>query len=466
MVNKKNIDMDIALMGKTPPYAAEMERVILGSIMLEAEAFHRISGIIDSECFYVHENRIIFDVVKDLAAKNRNIDLVTVARTLKDSGKLNEVGGPVYVTQLTKHVASAANIEFHARIIAQKFMQRELIRISSEIQTQAYDDSEDVDDLISSARHKLNEVDNLFVNANTGKISKVVAADALIEIEKDAQAANEGRSPGIPTGLKELDQSLGGWRKNNLIILAARPSVGKTSLALHFAKVAANSGRWVNFYGLEMKSEDLFRIMLSGETGISRSDIRDGNLSQRDWNALHQGTSNLEKLSIIWNDNPGITVNHIRSNTFRNQRAGKCDFVVIDYLQLVKPTDKKLIREQQIAEISRTLKEIALGTNIPILCLSQLNRDVEKRSDKEPNLSDIRESGAIEQDADVVLFLYELEGLKLKIGKNRRGKTGHIDFWANEEKTYFADSSPIDNPSLGIPVANESFYETTPDNPF
>ena len=457
MVAQKN-NADILAYGKIPPQALEMEEIVLGSLMLEADAFHRVSGIIDAQCFYKSEHQLIFSTVKSLADTGKNIDLVTVVRTLKDAGKIDQVGGPLYITGLTKNVASAAHIEFHARIIAQKYIQRELIRISSEIQKDAFDDTSDIDDLISDARNKLNEVDNLIVNSNTGQTSKVVAIEALKEIEKDAMAIKAGISPGITTGFHDLDISLGGWRNTNLIILAARPSVGKTSLALHFAKVAAASGNWVNFYGLEMKNPDLFRIMLSGPSGLSRTTLRDGSLEEYEWEKLHSGTAQLEKLPIIWNDNPTITVNNIRSNTVRNKKAGKCGLIIIDYLQLIKPTDKKAIREQQISEISRSLKEIALANNVPIICLSQLNRDVEKRSDKEPTLADLRESGAIEQDADVVMFLYNNEGLKMKVGKNRRGRIGQIEFWTNDEKTIFSDYSPIDSP-MRMEQVNESFYE-------
>jgi len=438
--NKKSKQIN-AQLGKLPPQAIEVEQAVLGALMLERDTLHKISDIISTESFYKNEHQIIFDSIKALSIQNKPVDLLTITQELKNRDKLEEIGGPMYVVELTSKVASAAHIEFHARIIAQKFIQRELIRISSEIQTESYDESIDIEDLISDARSKLNEVDNLILCSNSGQTSAIVASEAIREIESDCKATESGISPGITTGLIDLNRALGGWRNTNLIILAARPSVGKTSLALHFARIAAMSGKWVNFYGLEMKNQDFYRILLSGVTNVSRSDIRDGKLTSSDWNEIHAATNTLEKLPIIWNDLAGITVNQIRSNTIRNSRAGKCDMVIIDYLQLIKPTDRKAIREQQIAEISRTLKETALGVNIPVICLAQLNRDVDKRADKEPGLSDLRESGSIEQDADVVLFLFDNDGLKLKVGKNRRGKVGLIDFWANEEKTKFADKN-------------------------
>ena len=464
--NKMTVDQINAQFGKIPPQAIEVEQAVLGALMLERDAMHRVSDVIDTQSFYKEEHQKIFEVIKYLSTQQKPIDLLTVTQELKNRNLLDVVGGPIEITQLTSRVASAAHIEFHAKIIAQKFIQREMIRVSTEIQIKAYDDSLDIDDLLSDARTSLNDVDNLTLCSNSGQTSRVVASEALKELEKDCVATNAGISPGVSTGLYDLDKATGGWRNTNLIILAARPSVGKSSLALSFAVTAAMNGVWVNFYGLEMKNHDYFRILLSSLTGIDRTAIRDGNLNDESWLKIHEATGILEKLPIIWSDNPGITANHVRSNTIRNKRAGRCGLVIIDYLQLMKPSDKKAIREQQISEISRTLKETAMSEDIPVIALSQLNRDVEKRSDKEPGLSDIRESGAIEQDADVVLFLWDQDDPKMKIGKNRRGRVGKIDFWANKEKTVFGDREPseFDRIKPAIPV-NEDFDKQT-DLPF
>lgn len=451
--NQKSMDDINAQLGKIPPQAIDVEKAVLGALMLERDAFHRISDVIDTASFYRDEHQKIFECIKKLSGENKPVDLLTVTRALIDMNLLDVIGGPMYVTELTSKIASAAHIEHHAKIIAQKFIQRELIRISSEIQVESYDDTSDIDDLINNARTKLNDVDNLILCSNSGQTSQVVASDALKELEKDCIATRSGVSPGVSTGLHHLDEVTGGWRKTNLIILAARPSVGKSSLALHFAYTAAKNGVWVNFYGLEMKNHDYFRILLSSLSGIPRSDIRDGNLTEEQWRQINEATGILEKLPIIWNDNPSISASHVRSNTIRNKRAGRCGLVIIDYLQLMKPSDKKAIREQQIADMSRTLKETGMECDIPMIALSQLNRDVEKRSDKEPGLSDLRESGAIEQDADAVLFIWDPEEPKLKIGKNRRGKIGRINFWANREKTVFADHEPSEFdiiPSAGL----------------
>lgn len=462
--NKMTVDQINAQYGKIPPQAIEVEQAVLGALMLERDAMHRVSDVIDTQSFYKEEHQKIFEVIKYLSIQQKPVDLLTVTQELKNRDLLDVVGGPMEITQLTSRVASAAHIEFHSRIIAQKFIQREMIRVSTEIQRKAYDDTMDIDDLLSDARTSLNDVDNLILCSNSGQTSQVVASEALKELEKDCVASEAGLSPGISTGLYDLDNSTGGWRNTDLVILAARPSVGKSSFALNLALVAAMNGKWVNFYGFEMKNKKYFRILLSGLTGISRTDIRDGKLTSEDWAKIHEATATLEKLPIIWSDNPSLTVNHIRSSTIRNKRAGKCDLVIIDYLQLMKPADKKAIREQQISDMSRTLKETAMSEEIPVIALSQLNRDVEKRSDKEPGLSDLRESGAIEQDADVVLFLWDQEDPKLKIGKNRSGKVGKVDFWANKEKTVFGDHEPstFDYPSADIPP-NVNYYSKEPE---
>ena len=445
--------------GKLPPQAVEVEEAVLGALMLERDAMQVVSGIIDTGSFYRDENQKIFEAIKTIFDKDKPIDLMTVTQYLKDNDLLDQVGGPGYITQLTRRVASAAHIEFHARIIAQKYIQRELIRISSEIQTRSYDESVDIDDLIEFSRSELNTIDNFLVCSNPGKMMEVVAKEAVIAIEEDVKAIKEGTVPGISTGLYDLDESTGGWRNTNLITIAARPGVGKTSFALHLAVTAARQGKWVNFYGLEMKSTDLFRIILSAETDIERSDLRDGRIEEPEWAKINIALVELEKLPIIWNDDPDMTINQIVSNTRRNRKAGRCDMVIIDYLQLVSPSDKKAIREQQIAEITRKLKQAALRENIPIIELSQLNRDIDKRTDKEPGLSDLRESGAIEQDSDVVIFLYESNNqIKLKISKNRRGRRGHPDFWANEGKTKFFDREPV--PFSSEIQANLNFEKT------
>jgi len=432
--------INIQAFEKIPPRDEEIEKAVLGALILDSGAIHKVTGIIDSVSFYKPEHQRIFEVIKSLSQTEKVVDLLTVTRFLRDKNHLDNLGGPVYITQLTSKVASAAHIEYHARIIAQLYLQRELIRIGLEITSEAYDPNADVDELLNSLKLKLSGIDNFAASSNTGQSQANVIQDTIQKIETDCLLAKEGKSPGIPTGIKTLDRATGGWRNTNLIIIASRPSIGKTSLALFFTKIAAKAGRWVNFYGLEMKSADLMRIMISGESGINRTGLRDGLLTGDDWNGINRSLSQLEKLSVIWNDFAGITSAQIKSITIRNRKAGRCDMVVIDYLQLVKALDKHAIREQQVAEISRTLKEIALNENIPVICLSQLTREA---ANEIPQLHHLRESGAIEQDSDIVIFPWKREGkFNLTIAKNRRGKVGTFEIYANDEMTDFGDTSP------------------------
>jgi len=444
-MKNKTVDEINAQCGIISPQAIEMEEAVLGALMLEADAIHKVAGILTADSFYKNEHRIIFDAVKSLANAGKQIDLLTVTRVLIETNQLDRIGGPVYITQLTGRVAAAAHIEAHARIIAQLHVQRELIRIGTETVTEAYQNGIDIEDLLSSVKRKISVVEDSTLGANTGQSHFDVIREALKEIEIDCVQANAGKQPGITTGLRILNNATGGWRPTNLIIVAARPGVGKTSLALHFAKMAAKNGSWVNFYGLEMKSSDLMRIMLSGESSVNRLRLRDGHVDSNDWNEINRSLVNFETYPIIWNDYAGLTSSRIRSNTIRNRKAGKCDLIIIDYLQLIKPFDKKVIREQQISEISRTLKEIALSENIPVICLSQLNRAA---AGEKPQLHHLRESGAIEQDADIVLLPWRNETdnrFYISIAKNRRGTCGDFEIFANEQMTQFSDMNPDDS---------------------
>lgn len=439
-------------LGKVPPQAVDVEQAVLGALMLERDAFETIQGIIEANSFYRDEHRKIFEVIQALSFKKKAIDLLMVTQELKDRNILDEVGGPLYITQLTSQVASAAHIEFHARIIAQKFIQRELIRVSSEIQTRAYDDTIDVDDLINDSEKALSDISNNTGNIDAGTLNSSVISAACREIESDYANSQKGRISGITTGFRTLDEFIGGWKPGTFTILAARPGIGKTSLALFFARIAALNGKWVNFFSMEMTKTDIAKILISGESGVSRNKIRDGKLDSGDWTKINNSLYSIESLPIIWNDRAGMTINQIKNIIRKNRKAGKCDLVVIDYLQLVAPTDKRIIREQQISEISRILKEITLNEGIHVICLSQLNREAETG---EPKPSHLRESGAIEQDADIILFPWRPgyngatangqtipeNEIKMIIGKNRRGKRGSFKIYTNEEMTNFSEKS-------------------------
>lgn len=433
--------------GKVPPQATEVEAVLLAGIMTDWESYEKVAPLITQESFYLDHNKIIYAAIQSLAKRGRPTDMVMVTQELRDTGRLEEVGGPLAIAQITNKSFLAHSIEDTAKIVAQKFIQRELIRIGMETVQAGFDDTTDIEDQLVALKTKLDEVENIAISTHPGNSQVDTLSGAIREIEEDCANFKVGKPAGVPTGLSLLDIMTGGWRKTNLIILAARPGIGKTSLALHFAKVAARAGEWVNFYGLEMTSTDLMRIQISGECDVRRSDIRDGRLQDQDWDQINMAATRLEKLPIVWYDNAGITVAQIKANTKRNIKRGRCKLVVIDYLQLMTPTDKKNpSREQQISEITGSLKRLALEMKIPIICLSQLNRDA---SEREPALHHLRESGAIEQDADVVVMPWREEKIyKISILKNRRGSLGKFNITANEEMTRFSngESSNQQNP--------------------
>lgn len=469
MVNN-SIDQINAQYGKLPPQAIDIEEAVLGALISENDSYDKISDILITKSFYKEEHRIIFNEIEILHKADKQTDMMIIIQALTDKNLINKVGGVMQIMKLSSKVVSAAHIEFHSRIIAQKFIQREIIRISTEIQTLAYDDTQDVDDLLTLMS---NEIDLLNSGINTsedGKTSKQVAKNAIKEIEEDFIKAQQNKISGIDTGFYELNRATGGWKSPNFIILAARPGVGKTSLMLKFIIVAAKAGFWCNVYGYEMLSEDLFRIILSGESNINRSNLRDGRLTDQDWVKLNEAVSVLENLPIIWYDKSDIKSNRIKTNTKKNAKDGKCDMVFVDYLQIIPPEEEKTNREQQISKISRNLKSITTQCKVPVMALAQLSREIEKRTNQEPQLSDLRESGSLEQDADIVIFPYvDDEQLRLKIAKQRRGKKGDFEIRASEDMTKFWDDShyedmPQDESApTGKFNPNESFYETDKD---
>jgi len=465
----KQIDQINAQYGKIPPQAIDLEEAVLGALILENDAYDKISDIISIKSFYKLEHQIIYTEIDNLHKADKRTDLMIITNELRNKNLIEQVGGIMFIMQLSNKVASASHIEFHARIIKQKFVQREIIRISTEIQTLAYDDTQDVSDLLTLMESELDLLNNGMNGSDEGRSSKEVAKSALKEIEEDYKKAQKNELSGIDTGFYELNKATGGWKSPNFIILAARPGVGKTSLMLKFAITAAKAGNWVNIYGYEMLSEDLFRIVLSGEADINRSNLRDGKLEQSDWGKINNTIGMLENLPIIWYDKSDIKSGKIKTNTKKNVKDGRCSMVFADYLQIIPPEEDKTNREQQISKISRNLKHITTQCKIPVMALAQLNRDIEKRSSQEPVLGDLRESGSLEQDADIVIFPYldgqeENQEFRLKIAKHRRGKRGDFEIKANEDMTRFWDETeqiePINYSNVTKFKPNESFYET------
>lgn len=397
--------------GKIPPQSRELEEAVLGAVMLERGAFDVVGNILKPECFYVEAHQHVFRAIVRLNLESKPIDLLTVVEELKSMEMLDVVGGPYYISKLTNAVVSAANIEAHARIVQEKFIQRELIRISSEIITDAYDDTTDVFDLLDSAEQKLFSIANDQLKKEFDTLGKGVM-DALNKID-EMRAKNEDIT-GIPSGFPTLDRTTNGWQKSDLIILAARPSVGKTAFALNLARNAAmhpTKPTAVAFFSLEMSTGQLVQRILSAESEIRLEKISRGKMEDHEMKQLYKkGIEPLTNAKIFVDDSAALNIFELRAKCRRLKSIHNVGLIIIDYLQLMSGSsdNRNSNREQEISTISRNLKQLAKELQVPVIALSQLSREVEKRkeSNKVPQLSDLRESGAIEQDADMVMFLY------------------------------------------------------------
>ncbi len=395
--------------GRIPPQAVDFEEAVLGALMLEKNAVNDAIDVLQPESFYKEAHQKIYGAIKDLFGKGEAIDILTITQELRKRGELEYVGGAYYISQLTNRVASAANVEHHARIISQKYIQRELIRISSETIKLAYDETTDVFDLLDKAETNLFQVAEGNIRKNYDSMSKIMA-QAIEEIE-NAQD-NEGGVSGIPTGFTNLDRVTSGWQRSDMIVLAARPGMGKTAFVISMARNAAvQFQKPVAIFSLEMSSVQLVNRLISAETEIPAEKLRKGNLAPHEFQQLHARIGKLSEAPIFIDDTPGLSVFEFRAKARRLKAQHDIDLIVIDYLQLMTGgSDTKGNREQEISMISRSIKTVAKELNIPIIALSQLSRSVETRGgDKRPMLSDLRESGAIEQDADIVSFIYRPE---------------------------------------------------------
>ena len=428
---KPAIDLSTMMYGKVPPQARELEEAVLGAIMLEKSALDNVIEILRPECFYVDGHQRIFKSFQSLAQKSMPIDILTVVEELKLKEELDIVGGPYYITKLTNSVVSTANIEAHARIILQKFIQRELIRISGEIIGDAYEDSTDVFDLLDDSETKMFNITNNYLKKNYDDIGSVLAK--TINRIDELRTKTEDIS-GVPSGFPTMDRVTYGWQPTDLIILAARPSVGKTAFALNLARNAAlhpTKPTPVAFFSLEMSAAQLVQRILSAESEIMLEKIARGKLEDYEYQQLHsKGIKRLEQAPIFIDDTAALNIFEFRAKARRLVNKHKVGMIIIDYLQLMSGSaDRNSNREQEISTISRNLKALAKELGIPILALSQLSRAVETRKEsKMPQLSDLRESGAIEQDADMVMFIYRPEYYEVmsnENGESTRGET-HI----------------------------------------
>ncbi|HPF93545.1 MAG TPA: replicative DNA helicase [Tenuifilaceae bacterium] len=452
-------------LGKVPPQAVDLEEAVLGALMLEKDAVISVLDVLKPECFYKESHQKIFQAILNLSTKLEPIDILTVTEELKSEGLLDEVGGAVYLAQLSSKVGSAAHLEYHAKIIAQKFIQRELIRVSTDIQNKSFDDSVDVDDLLDYSEMELFKVAEGNIKRETAPINQIVKE--ALRLLDEASKREDGLS-GVPCGFSELDRMTSGWQPSDLVIIAARPSMGKTAFVLSMARnMSVDHKVPVAFFSLEMSSIQLVNRLIVSESGIPHEKIRNGKLAQHEWKQLTDKISDLQNSQVYIDDTPALSIFELRAKCRRLKAQYDVGIIVIDYLQLMTgPDDTRGNREQEVSTISRSLKAIAKELNVPILALSQLNRSVETRGgNKRPQLSDLRESGAIEQDADMVLFIHRPEyygfmedeegnslvGLaEIIVAKHRNGAVGDIKLRFRKEQAKFTDLDDMEFAAFSV----------------
>ncbi len=396
--------------GKIPPQAVDLEEAVLGAMMIDKKGIDDVIDILHSDAFYDVKHQEVYAAIYELFQNSEPIDLLTVSNLLRKKGKLDLVGGDFYLIRLTQKVASSAHIEFHARIILQKYIQRRLISISSEIIESSYDESTDVFDLLDEAEGKLFEV----TQGNLKKSSEDAGSLVKQALKKIQEIGNQEGMSGLATGFTKLDQLTSGWQPSDLIIIAARPGMGKTAFVISMAKnMAIDFNHAVAVFSLEMSSVQLITRMISSETGLTSEKLRKGNLEPHEWEQLNVKVKKLSDAPIFIDDTPSLSIFDLRAKARRLVSQHNVRIIVIDYLQLMTAGGNGKgggNREQEISTISRNLKALAKELNVPVIALSQLSRAVETRGgSKRPLLSDLRESGAIEQDADIVSFIFRPE---------------------------------------------------------
>ena len=427
--------MSDLFLDRVPPQNKEAEQSVLGAVFLSKEALTTAIEILRPEDFYKTAHQRIFQTMVDLYEKGEPVDLVTVTADLSDHKLLEEVGGVTYITEIASSVPTAANIEYYAKIVEEKSLLRRLIHTATKIANDGYSREDDVTEIVADAEKYIMEIGQ---NRNSGGFQAI--RDVLLETYERIEILSQRRGDitGIPTGYTDLDKMTAGFQRSDLIILAARPSVGKTAFALNVAQnVAARAGETVAIFSLEMGATQLVQRMICAEGNLDASRMRSGALEEDDWQKLTMAIGTLAKAPIFIDDTPGVTVQDIRAKCRRLQAERGLGMILIDYLQLIQGRGKGDNRQQEVSEISRTLKGIARELNVPVIALSQLSRGVEQRQDKRPMMSDIRESGSIEQDADIVAFLYrddyydkETENknvIEIIIAKQRNGPTGTVE---------------------------------------
>ena len=454
--SKKEVSLDAIGMeaGKVPPQALDVEEAVLGAMLIEPNAVPDVLDSLTADCFYKDAHRKIFSAISSLSMAHDPVDIYTVAEELKKDGSLEEIGGPYYLSLLSSKVGAAAHVDYHVKILLQKYIQRELITISAEVQRDSFDDSIPVDDLLDGAQQKLFNLAEKNMKRETQPVQDVIK-EAVMEIEAN-QERTDGLS-GVASGYTGIDRITLGWQASDLVIIAARPAMGKTAFVLTMARNMTVDHRIpVAFFSLEMSSKQLVKRLLVSETGLSSEKIRGGKkLQEYELVQLHERIKDLASAPLYIDDTPSLSIYELRSKARRLVRNAGVKLIIIDYLQLMTgPPELRGMREQEVSNISRSLKAIAKELDIPVIALSQLSRAVETRGgNKRPQLSDLRESGAIEQDADIVMFIHRPEyygteseaavpgEAQIIIAKHRNGSTADVPMRFRASEARFVDAN-------------------------
>lgn len=437
--------------GNVPPHSTDAEVAVLGAMLLDKEAVPKVVEILDAECFYHDKHIRIYNAMMAMFERGVTIDLVSLTDQLQRDGALELVGGMYALTELTVRTVSAANVENHARIVLERFLKRQLICVASEIVRDCYDETTDALDEVDRAEQRIFDVAEKRLRRSYSGMKKLTK-DAIERIFSMASKENDGVT-GVPTGFTQLDQLLSGLQPADLVIVAARPSMGKTAFALSIAREASRKGKSVGVFSLEMSAQQLVLRLISADAQIGLQALRSGRLSQTEMHGLVTRIDDLMNANIYIDDSAGLSPVEFRAKCRRMKIEHKIDLIIVDYLQLMH-APRAESREREISMISHALKAVAKELQVPVMALSQLNRTLEARADKRPMLSDLRESGSIEQDADVVMFIHRPEYYKIAtfedgrsteniaeviVGKQRNGPTGDIRLFYQKELAAFHD---------------------------
>lgn len=438
--------------GRIPPHSIEAERAVLGAILLNKDAFDTVSSIVKAEDFYSDNHRVIYEALVSIVGKNQRADYVLLSEELKKSQKLEAVGGILYLTNLTTDIVDAYNVEDHAKIVRDKAHLRKLIHVANAVESMAYREEEETEDIVNRAEQMVLDVSGTTKGESSFSVMRDVVYETIDRINELQR--HKGILTGVSTGFKDLDNLTSGLQKSDLILVAARPSMGKTAFTLNIAQnVAMKSKKNVAFFSLEMSKTQLVARVLAAVAGINSGRIRNGQLSQEDWGKAINALNDLADAPLYIDDTSGLTPQLMKKKLRRLiQEHGELGLVVVDYIQLMENGGKKMAdnRQQEVSAISRQLKIMAKEFNVPLIALSQLSRGVESRADKTPMLSDLRESGSLEQDADIVAFLnrenYQdtedtSDGVETQviIRKHRNGELGIVKLWFEGAYTRFRD---------------------------